>query len=590
MAETSHLISGLSDAYRLIREHAAAAGDPGKAQKIVVLRNFSTEYLEPFLRAYLLRAGLGAEVVTGGFDTVQQDILTPALLEGAGLVVLALDLEALAPDWRQAGSLLRAAADRVAGLAESLIERTDAPVMINSFVRPVHGSQGLNALADPDSADSLIVDANAALLQLARRHRGRLVLADWERLVMIAGAEASFDHRMRYIARSPYKAAFLSAYAYEIFKLANMRRGGVKKALILDCDNTLWGGIVGEVGPEGIQLDPHNFPGRAFYDFQRSVVRLAQSGVMVALCSKNNEEDVLAVLDGHPDCLLRRDHLVGWRINWRDKEQNIAELVRELNVGMDTVVFVDDSPTECARVGQLLPGITVRQVPAQIFDLSTLLEAEGLFDNIDATEEDRSRAGMYQAESRRREIAATFSSVEDFLASLQLAASIRRYGIGDSQALARVAQLTRKTNQFTLTTRRYSDAEVTSLAGDPNVLVLGMSVTDRFGDFGLTGVAIARVEERTAHIDSFLMSCRILGRDLERQLAATTLATLRDRWSVESVTADYIPTPKNGQVADFWDKLGFQVCDRHDRCVRYQASLDRLALSPVRHITLTAFP
>ena len=579
------LLSTVSDAYKVIREHAGGEAS-ARRFKLAILRNFSAEYLVPFIRAYFRRAGIEIDIVLGGFDTVQQDIFTPQFFEGVDLVVLALDLDALAPDWLTGGTYLADLADRIAALASSALERVSVPVIVNSFIRPVDFTAGLTALADPDSADSRIVQANMALHRLAQDHRGKIILIDWERLAIIAGAEDTFDRRMAYVTRSPYKAGFLSAYAYEIFKIGNALRGGTKKCLILDCDNTIWGGVVGEVGADGIALSRNDYPGRAFYDFQRSIVRLAKRGIMVALCSKNNEEDVLAIIDRHPDCLIRREHLVSWRINWTDKERNIADMVAELNIGMDSVVFVDDNPTECARVQQFLPDITVRQAPEKPYLLPSLLDSEGLFDVLTVTEEDRGRTEMYRAEQQRRQSEGAFPSVEAFLGSLELKATITRYRPEHQAQLARVAQLTQKTNQFNLTTRRYSDAEILRFADDPNRLVMGMSVADRFGDFGLTGVLIAEIEGDTARIDSLLLSCRILGRGLERQFAISAIQALKQGWPVQSIAGEYIPTHKNRQVADFWPNLGLAPASETATGVVYRAPIDTLNLDPLPYITV----
>ena len=578
-----HLLTNISEAYRLIKQ-ADKVGGAARKIKVVILRNFSAEYLVPFVRAYFLRAGIDAEIVLGGFDTVQQDLFTPQVLEGADLVVLALDLTALAPDWLLGGAAVAGLADRVIGLASSALQSTSVPVVINTFIRPIQSSLGLNSLADSDSADAMIVDVNHALHQFSRENRGKIILVDWERLAVIAGAEETFDLRMGYIARSPFKPLFLSAYAYEIFKVCNVLRGGAKKCLVLDCDNTIWGGIVGELGVQHIQLDRNNYPGRAFYDFQRSVVRLANRGVMVALCSKNNEEDVLAVLDQHPDCLIKREHLVSWRVNWEGKETNIASMVRELNIGMDSVVFVDDNPTECTRVKDFLPDITVRMVPEKTYLLPSLLDGEGLFNLLTLTEEDKNRAKMYQAENMRQKSESKFASVEDFLASLELAAYIKHYSPEDAGPLARVAQLSQKTNQFNLTTRRYSETEILDFAGRPDYMVLGMNVTDKFGDFGLTGVLIAQVDGKVARMDSFMLSCRILGRNLERQFVITALQNLQEKWGVDFVVAEYLPTQKNAQVADFWDKNGLQVQSKDDTRTAYAAALADLDLNNIPYI------
>jgi len=530
----------------------AVEGRATSSVRILILRNYSAEYLEPFLRAYFLRAGFDVTVVFGGYDTVFQDIATPTFPENADLVVVSLVLDALAPDWLDGRFTEEDVAARVVGLLDACLEHASVPVVFNTFIRPL-GNPSPPALQE-GSVETKIAGLNDLLRKAAAARAPRAVLLDFERLVMMLGVEQALDARMAYLAAAPFRQGFLGAYAFELFKLGRALKGGTKKCLILDCDGTLWGGVLGELGAEGIALDRNEYPGRAYYDFQRSVVRLAERGVMVALCSKNNPEDVLAVLDQHPHCLLKREHLVGTRINWEAKEKNIASLVEELNIGMDAVVFVDDSPIECERVAAFLPAVTVRQVPRHPFLLPSLLDAEGLFDSLATTQEDRQRARLYQAEARRRQAEVTFDSPESFLASLQLAARVAPAAPGQ---FPRVAQLTQKTNQFNLTARRYSEAEVAAMAADPDWAVYTMTPSDRFGDLGLSAVLLAHRVGDTVHFDSFLMSCRILGRELERQFIAVAAKELRARWMPQRWTADYCPTQKNQQVSRFWEKFGF---------------------------------
>jgi FkbH-like protein len=324
--------------------------------------------------------------------------------------------------------------------------------------------------------------------------------------------------------------------------------------LVLDCDNTLWGGIVGEAGIEGIKLDRNGYPGKAFYDFQTSVLHLAQRGVLIALCSKNNEADVFEVLDKHPWCRLKRSHLSGWRINWQDKAANIVEIAEELNLALDSFVLVDDNPVECDLVRKLLPQVTVLQVPEKLYRLPSLALEQGLFDTIRLTDEDRKRALLYQSESQRKTERGAFANVEDYLASLNTVACIHRARPAE---IPRVAQLTQKTNQFNLTTRRYSERDVQAFVERQNAAVFTLSVQDRFGDLGLVGALILERSGAVVRIDTFLMSCRVLGRGLERAMVTHCLDVMKSIWEIDTWHAEYIPTRKNMQVVDFWSLSGF---------------------------------
>jgi FkbH-like protein len=289
------------------------------------------------------------------------------------------------------------------------------------------------------------------------------------------------------------------------------------------------------------------------------------------------------VLDSHPHCLIKRSHLVASRVNWKDKEVNLRELTEDLNIGLDAVVFVDDNPMECARIQAFLTDVTVRQVPERLYDLPVLLDQEGLFDKIGMTKEDLARTAMYQNDEQRREAAKSFSTAEKFLASLEIRASIRT---AKDHEIGRVAQLTQKTNQFNLTTRRYSEAEIRDLAGRDDRAVYALSARDRFGDLGLTGVLIAKRTDAAAVIDTLLMSCRVLGRRLELQFVTECVRQLTARWRVDRWEAEYVRTQKNRQVVNFWDQFGFErVATELDRTF-YQAQATSLTLHPISFVVV----
>jgi FkbH-like protein len=472
--------------------------------------------------------------------------------------------------------------ERVGALADLVLQKSAAPLILNTFIRPVHDEGGAFNSLRAGSPSARAAELNDGLRAYARNKAPRCLVIDWERLVMVVGVESAIDRRMGYMAAAPFRHAFLSSYAYEIFRIGRALKGAGKKCLILDCDNTLWGGVVGEDGLEGIQLDRTTYPGKAFYDFQKAVIRLADLGVMVALCSKNNLDDVMEVLDNHPHCALKRNHLVSYRINWDDKERNIEAIVEELNIGMDAVVFVDDSPIECERVKGFIPEITVRTVPKQLYDLPLLIEREGLFDKLAITEEDRKRTKLYQAEAKRREVATSFGSVEEFLASLELRARIEMPG---EARIPRVSQLTQKTNQFNLTTRRYSEGDILRMIESPDHAVFTLTAGDRYGDLGLTGVFIARrVNGEQAAVDTLLMSCRVLGRRLEHEFVARCFEAIDQRWQPRRWNAEYIKTRKNGMVADFWPEFGFLPEAKDDGGARYAVERSKLALSHMPYI------
>lgn len=546
---------------------------------IVFARNITIEGIEPYLKYALLTSGVKPMVTFGGYDLVRQEIGSPASAVSRAkpaIMVLALALEHLDPAFGLPGWTAGKVQRDLEELFDFVARHCSAIVAVNTFVPPMHPESGLVVSRDGSDAICQVQRLNTFVRSYVAERASQFCLMDWERYVRLLGEEQSFDYRYWYLSKAPFKGAFLQMYAREIAKVVRILRGKAKKVVVLDCDNTLWGGVVGEDGIDGIKLDGHDYPGRAYYDFQKTLLHLANRGVLITICSKNNEADVIEVLERHPWCLLKPSHLSGWRINWQDKASGIRALAEELNIGLDSFVFVDDSDVECGMVREMLPDVTVLRVPEQPYRLPQLLLRDGLFDTLAISEEDRTRAQLYQKESQRKMARGSFQSVREYLESLEIVAEIRRPRPGE---IARVAQLTQKTNQFNLTTRRYSEEDVARFAAAEDSAVYSLSASDKFGSLGLVGVLIARRNGHRADIDSYLLSCRALGRDLEIAFLRRALGELECQWGVDEWRAEYLRTAKNVQVADFWQRVGFETTANEEGGARYRAdagALERL--------------
>lgn len=391
----------------------------------------------------------------------------------------------------------------------------------------------------------------ASALSVARDVSG-LGLVDLDALQRTVGITA-FDAAKWMLYRQPYSSDMLAAIADALATAIERSSTPTPKVLALDCDGTLWGGIVGEDGPGGIELG-NEFPGRAYADFQRVCRRMQRSGVMLVIVSKNNHEDVVEVFERHDGMVLRTDDIAAWRVNWEPKSDNLASLAAELNVGLDSFVFVDDSPHEIAEVAARVPEVTSVMVPEDIEGLPALLAESGLFRDMRTSDVDAQRTRMMHEEQAREQTAAAMSK-EEFLASLDLTVD---YFAPEPEHLARVTQLIGKTNQFNMTTIRRTAAEVAALAESDSHIVRAIRVSDRFGDYGLVGVAIVERTPSHAAIDTFLMSCRVLGRGVE----SAFLAALVDELGAGvSVRGEYRPTRKNAAVAEFYVDHGFTQLD-----------------------------
>lgn len=324
-----------------------------------------------------------------------------------------------------------------------------------------------------------------------------------------------------------------------------------KKCLVLDLDNTLWGGVLGEEGIDGIKIGG-DYPGKAFLYFQEALLELSKSGVILTICSKNNEQDVFDAWEKNPYLVLKKDHFSAWRINWNDKATSIRELSEELNIGLDSFVFIDDNPTERELIHQVLPMVEVPEFPAQPYELPLFFQklVTDFFRVYSVTEEDKKKTDQYKANAARSQARREFADFSKYLESLDMHITLES---ANEFNIPRIAQMTQKTNQFNLTTKRYTDADIRQQLAD-GWKIWCISVADRFGDNGITGCIIVNGTE----IDSFLLSCRILGKGIEVAFAKSVLALLKDS-GVKMLSAKYYPTAKNAQVKEFYDKCGFTL-------------------------------
>ena len=394
-----------------------------------------------------------------------------------------------------------------------------------------------------------------------------------------SGSAATFDRRTWLMYRQPFTQAFAHRLGEEVADIVAGRTSVPPKVIVLDCDNTLWDGTIADDGVGGLNCSDA-FPGSAFRSFQRAVQRLRHDGVMLGISSKNDPENVeqaFAELDG---MVLSDADIAARRVSWDPKPAQVADLVAELNVGLDAVVFVDDSEYEVGAMRTQLPQVRTLLVPADIEALPDLLAETGWFRRMVVTDDDRERTARMLAESGRTRAATTMSH-DEFLASLGL--TVRRLDVGPGE-VGRVTQLVNKTNQFNLTTVRRSEAEVAALLDDPGAAVFAFSVDDRFGEYGIVGVVIARLDIGW-HLDTVLMSCRVLGRGVETAMLATVVRSLREREGAGSIHGTYRATDRNAMVAGLLAEHGFDESHADDAGVHFVLPADRSVDVPA-HITV----
>lgn len=416
-----------------------------------------------------------------------------------------------------------------------------------------------------------LAEYNSALVQ-AEAERGNVKVLDIREFTRMYPATEVIDWKFWFISQMGINPkvtkTFIEWWSRKLDEIALKR----KKCMVLDLDNTLWGGVLGEDGIDGIKLGG-DYPGKAFHYWQEALLELSKSGVILAICSKNNEADVLEVWEKNPFMVLKKDNFATWRINWTDKATNIKEMAYELNIGLDSFVFVDDNPTERELIRQVLPMVEVPEFPLQPYDLPVFFKeiVEKYFRVYSVTNEDKKKTEQYKANAQRAQAQRSFVDFDAFLESLDIQIAIEA---ANEFNIPRIAQMTQKTNQFNLTTKRYTDADVRQFV-EQGWKIWCISVADKFGDNGITGVIF--VNDDT--IDSFLLSCRILGKGIEEAFLKTVLAILKSE-GIETVRASYVPTAKNAQVKDFYERSGFSSpVEWEDGKKSYVQNLDSINLT-----------
>jgi FkbH-like protein len=413
-------------------------------------------------------------------------------------------------------------------------------IVVPSWVAP-DSNRGLGPLDLMSNAGvtNALMRMNLRLAERCQAER-RLTVLDAQRWLNAGGASA-YHPRLWYMSKTPFHNRVFQEAAEDVASALRGLSGGSKKLVILDLDNTLWGGVVGDDGLEGLRLGGHDAVGEAFVDFQRALQRLANRGVLLAVVSKNEEAVALKAISTHPEMVLRLSDFASWRINWGDKAQNIVELVAQLNLGLDAAVFLDDSPFERARVREALPEVLVPDLPADPMLYPSFVGALRCFDTAFVGAEDRERSAMYKAERERTAARATAGSLDEWLALLDLRVTAEPLNQGN---LERATQLFNKTNQMNLSTRRLTSTELLDWSKADGRMVWTFRVADRFGEYGLCGLISLVLEGKRGRLFDFILSCRVMGRGVEDVMLQTAAKHAAETGCSE-IYAELIPTPKN---------------------------------------------
>jgi len=548
---------------RFVERLALRSTVPGHiaAVRVALLSSCTVEHLLPSLRIAGLRRGLRLEIFVNAYGQYFQDLLdTNSALHRfkPEICCFALDAHHLA----ELG--VDAAIDRMSDCWRLSREHFSAGVVQQTALPIFEAVFGSNEHRLPGSPMNLLGQINARLPAVADAES--VALFDANALAVTYGVDTIHDPALWHLAKQEIHPSAGPLWGDHVARIMAALRGRSAKCLVLDLDNTLWGGVVGDDGVHGLQLGKGHAAGEAYLEFQRYCLALKERGIALAVCSKNDETNALAPFREHAAMLLREQDIACFVANWQDKAANLRNIARTLNLGLDALVFVDDNPAERALVRQKLPEVAVPEMPEDPAGFVRCLARAGYFEAVCCTADDLKRAEQYRANAARAAVRETATDMHSYLAGLEMQA---HWSAFDESGLARIVQLINKTNQFNLTTPRVSEAEVRGWMADPCMKTWQVRLTDRFGDNGVVALMAARICSGECVLTMLLMSCRVLGRRLEEELLNLLVATARDA-EADRITGVYWPTPKNGMVRDLLQRFGFQhVLDNADGSVAW---------------------
>jgi FkbH-like protein len=542
--------------------------------RIAILSSFTFEPIIQYLYIQCYRANLKPEFYIGGYNLFQQEILDQA----SGLykfnpevLILAIGLEEISPKFsdhflelsdKQIDDEIDII-ETIKTLISSFRKQSNASMIIHNFEVPARSDFGIADFLQSHSHKNSIRKINTAVEEIARKNQG-LYIIDYDGLASLYGKLSWQDKKMLLLAKMPISGKNCIHLANEYIRFLKPMKGLNRKCLVIDLDNTIWGGIVGEDGIDGIKIG-RSYPGNAFLAFQKEILKLYNKGIILAVISKNNEFEAMEVFEKHPDMILKKEHFAGWRINWLDKVQNIKAIAKELNIGLDSMVFIDDSPVERELMKTTLPEVLTVNMPADPVQYCSVLRELTDFETLSLSDEDRKRGEMYRTQLERKKQQESFTSLDDFYKSLDMVATIN---LADSYSIPRISQLTQKTNQFNLTTKRYSESDISYFAESSDFTVLYIRLIDKFGDNGIVGVCIIKKHGLEWEIDTYLLSCRVLGRTVETAFLSFII-DIAKKEGAKLLYGTYIPTDKNHLAADFYGLHGFKLFNQSSEQVKW---------------------
>ncbi len=551
--------------------------------RLAILAEHASQQLTHVIKAKILELGFFPVIYEADYSTAALEAYDPA----SGLYAFAPDvvffslaaqkyrdnfLSNLDPEWRE--RLPQAYAGEVMGIVDAMLS-AGLGVIVSNLALPVERMFGNFSAQTSLSLYGSALKFNALLVDAVAQRRG-CQLNDVMYLASRIGGEAFFDERLWASAKYLCANRHLPEVAHGVARAAAARKGRMSKCLVLDLDNTLWGGVIGDDGKDGIALGGDAY-GEQFQLFQRYILSLKARGYILAVCSKNNEEVALDAFRNHPEMILAEGDIAVFVANWNDKASNIEYIARVLNIGLDSLVFIDDSPFERELVKAALPMVAVPDMPEDVADYMRAIEASGVLEAIGYSNEDYHRNQKYREEALRTTEQIKYGSIDEYLQSLRMTIVCSTF-VEDS--LPRVAQLLQRSNQFNLCTRRFSEADCERMMNDPaGYHSVQARLSDRFGDYGLISVICTRVADKCMHIEELVMSCRVLRRGVEEYLMNHLFQECRRR-NLKGIFGEYIKTAKNAMVKDFYENFGYRPVPGPGGRNRWYLGVDEYRMRP----------
>jgi FkbH-like protein len=535
-----------------------------KKLKVAILSSFTLNGLSEILHVKSSELGIRYQSYLGGYNQYNQELLdsqSEYYKFSPDVTFLILDIRNFLGENfhfpynisdNERKLLVNEKINQIENIIKCFEKNLNSKLIITNFNIPSYSPNGIAETKSDFGFHEMIEELNRSLRNISKTHSS-VYIYDFNHFVSKYGEKNIFDYRQFHVGDIQIALNFIPSFAYDLMSYIKPITGTNKKCIVLDLDNTLWGGIVGEDGFDGIELG-HSSNGKAFVDFQKELLSLWNHGIILAINSKNNFDDAMKVINKHPNMILRKKNFASIQINWNDKAQNLKQIAEELNIGLNSIAFFDDDKINRERIKQEFPEVLTIEVPDDPSQFSLILKNLNDFNVLQRTDEDIKRGQMYAQQRERKELEKSISNLDDFLEQLDIKVKMKN---SSEFLIPRISQLTLKTNQFNLTTRRYQEEEIRNFTNDHKFIVGCAQVLDKFGDNGITGVYIINKQDKIWSIDTFLLSCRIMGRGVENGILSQILIDAKHN-GVKEIRANFIPTQKNKPAENFLPDFGFK--------------------------------